>query len=161
MGSKGIHNLTYGMYLLTCRENDRDYGCLVNTAMQVSSKPDRIAVCVVKRNLTHEILLRTGFFNLSTITEDTPFSLFRTFGMTSGRKTDKFEAFPAPARSTNGLIYSAAFSNMYLSVRITDQIDLDDHTLFIGEVTEDVLLCGKPACTYDYYLKKITPKSSL
>lgn len=44
MGSKGIHNLTYGMYLLTCRENDRDYGCLVNTAMQVSSKPDRIAV---------------------------------------------------------------------------------------------------------------------
>jgi flavin reductase (DIM6/NTAB) family NADH-FMN oxidoreductase RutF len=81
--------------------------------------------------------------------------------MTSGRKTDKFEAFPAPARSTNGLIYSAAFSNMYLSVRITDQIDLDDHTLFIGEVTEDVLLCDKKTCTYDYYLKKITPKSSL
>ena len=161
MGKKGIHNLTYGMYLLTCKVNDRDYGCLVNTAMQVSSKPDRIAVCVVKRNLTHDILLHTGCFNLSAITEDAPYSLFHTFGMTSARKTDKFADFPGLARSANGIVYSSSFCNMYLSVQVTEQVDLGDHTLFIGEVTEDVLLCGKPACTYDYYLKKITPKSSL
>ena len=161
MGKKGIHNLTYGMYLLTCKVNDRDYGCLVNTAMQVSSKPDRIAVCVVKRNLTHDILLHTGCFNLSAITEDAPYSLFHTFGMTSARKTDKFADFPGLTRSANGIVYSSSFCNMYLSVQVTEKVDLGDHTLFIGEVTEDVLLCGKPACTYDYYLKKITPKSSL
>ena len=157
MKKKGIHNLTYGMYLLTCREDGRDYGCLVNTAMQVSSKPDRIAVCVVKRNLTHEILLRTGTFNLSTITEDAPSSLFRTFGMTSSRKTDKFEDFPGLARSANDLVYSATCSNMYLSAQVTDQIDLGDHTLFIGEVTNDVVLCNKNACSYDYYLTRIMP----
>ena len=76
-------------------------------------------------------------------------------------KVEKFENFPAPERSANGLIYSKDYSNMCLSVRITDQIDLDDHTLFIGEVTEDVLLCDKKACTYDYYLKNIASKGSL
>lgn len=160
MGKKGIHNLTYGMYLLTCKENDRDYGCLVNTAMQVSSKPDRIAVCVVKRNLTHEILLRTGCFNLSAITEDAPCSLFRTFGMTSARKTDKFADFPGLARSANGMVYSSSFCNMCLSIQVTEQVDLGDHTLFIGEVTSDVVLCSKPACTYDYYLNHIVSKHS-
>ena len=158
MANKGIHNLTYGMYLLTCKEEDKDYGCLVNTVMQVSSKPERIAVCVVKRNLTHEILLRTGCFNLSTLTTDAPYSLFRTFGMTSCRKADKFADFPDPARSANGLIYTGQFSNMFLSAQITEQIDLDDHTLFIAQITEDVVLNQKPACSYEYFLQNIQPK---
>lgn len=59
MANKGIHKLAYGMYLLTTRAENRDYGCLVNTAMQVSSHPVQIAVCVVKENLTHEILLHS------------------------------------------------------------------------------------------------------
>ena len=158
MAHSGIHNLTYGMYLLTTRENGQDYGCLVNTAMQVSSHPNRIAVCIVKRNLTHEVLLRTKQFNFCAITEEAPFELFRNFGMTSARKCDKFSAFPGLFRSGNGMVYLEQFGNMYLSVEITEQVDLGDHTLFIGEVTEDVVLCDKPACTYDHYLKHILPK---
>ena len=44
------------------------------------------------------------------------------------------------------------------TVEVTEQVDLGDHTLFIGEVTEDVVLCDKPACAYDHYLKHIVPK---
>lgn len=160
MAHKGIHKLAYGMYLLTTRESDRDYGCLVNTAMQVSSQPAQIAVCVVKRNLTHEILLRTGQFHLCTITEDAPFELFRNFGMTSSRKNDKFTNFPGLARGINGMVYLEQFSNMYLSVQIAEQVDLGDHTLFIGEVLEDVVLRDKPTCTYDYFLQHIAQKKN-
>lgn len=160
MAHKGIHNFAYGMYLLTTREDDKDYGCLVNTAMQVSSHPDRIAVCVVKRNLTHEILLRTGAFHLCAITEDAPFEIFRNFGMVSSRKKDKFSDFPGLARASDKMVYLEQFANMHLSVRVTGQVDLGDHTLFIGEVTEDTVLCDKPTCTYDYYLNHIVPKQS-
>lgn len=160
MEHKGIHKLAYGMYLLTTRESNRDYGCLVNTAMQVSSNSNRIAVCVVKKNLTHEILLRSGRFNLCAITDDAPFDLFRNFGMTSSRKTDKFSNFPGLARSANGMVYLEQFGNMYLSAQVTELVDLGDHTLFIGEVTEDVVLCSKPTCTYDYFLQQIAPKKN-
>ncbi|MBR4291853.1 MAG: flavin reductase [Oscillospiraceae bacterium] len=158
--ASGINNFSYGMYLLTTCENGRDYGCLVNAAIQVSGQPTRIAVCIVKRNLTHEVLLRTGRFNFCAITEDAPFALFRNFGMTSSRKTDKFSTFPGLSRSKNGMAYLAEYANMYLSVTVTEQVDLGDHTLFIGEVTQDVVVCDKPSCTYDYYLKHIVPKKT-
>lgn len=157
MAQKGVHNLTYGMYLLTTRENGQDFGCLVNTAIQVSSNPMRLAVCVVKRNFTHDVLLRTKCFNLSALTEDTPFELFQNFGMRSSAKVDKFTDFPGLARSGNGFIYPAEFANMYLSAEICEQIDLGDHTLFIGRIEDDVLLNCKPSCSYDYYLRCILP----
>lgn len=157
MEQKGIHKLSYGMYLLTTREADRDYGCLVNTVMQVSSQPVRIAVCVVKKNLTHEILLRTGRFTLCGITEDAPFELFRNFGMTSSRKNDKFTNFSGLARNADQMLYLEQFGNMYLSAQVTETIDLGDHTLFLGEVQEDTVLSSKPTCTYDYFLQHIVP----
>ena len=158
MARKGIHNFAYGMYLLTTGEDGTDYGCLINTAMQVSSQPDQIAICVVKRNLTHEVLLRTGAFHLCAITEDAPFELFRNFGMTSCRKKNKFSDFPNLARAKDGMLYLERFSNMHLSVKVTQQVDLGDHTLFIGTVTEDTVLCDKPTCTYAHYLAHIVPK---
>ena len=158
MEHSALQKFPCGMYLLTAREDGKDYGCLVNTVMQVSSKPYRIALCVVKKNLTHEILLRTGCFTLSGITEDAPFALFRNFGMTSCRKHDKFANLSGLARDSAGRIYSEQFGNMYLCAKITEQVDLDDHTLFIAEVTDSTVLCDKPTCTYDYFTARIISK---
>lgn len=158
MAQKGVYNLAYGMYVLTTREDSKDYGCLVNTAMEVSRNPGRIAVCLVKRNLTCDVLQRTHFFNFCALTEDAPYDIFRRFGMTSSRKTDKFADCPGLGRAANGLAYLTAHANMYLSAKVTETVDLGDHTLFIGQITEDVVLSGAPTCTYDYFMKHISSK---
>lgn len=155
MAKSGVLNLVSGMYVLTTREESRDYGCLVNTAMEVSRNPGRIAVCLVKRNLTCEVLQRTGIFNFCALTEDAPYDLFRRFGMTSSRKTEKFADFPHLGRSSNGLAYLTDFANMYLSAQVVETVDLGDHILFIGQITEDVVLSDKPTCTLDYFSKHI------
>ena len=155
MAQKGVYNLAYGMYVLTTREDGRDYGCLVNTAMEVSRNPGRIAVCLVKRNLTCEVLQRTNLFNFCALTENTPYDLFRRFGMTSSRKVEKFADFPHLGRSSNGLVYLTAHTNMYLSARVVETVDLGDHMLFIGQITEDVILSDAPTCTLDYFSKHI------
>ena len=59
-----FQKFTYGMFLLTARDDGRDNGCLVNTVMQVSSHPPRIAVCMFKKNLTHDMVQQSGQFNL-------------------------------------------------------------------------------------------------
>ena len=155
MAKSGVLNLVSGMYVLTTLEDGRDYGCLVNTAMEVSRNPGRIAICLVKRNLTCEVLQRTGIFNFCALTEDAPYDLFRRFGMTSSRKTEKFADFPHLGRSTNGLAYLTDFANMYLSAQVVETVDLGDHILFIGQITEDVVLSDKPTCTLDYFSKHI------
>ena len=151
----GLQNMVYGMYLLTTRVDDRDFGCLVNTAIQVSSKPHRIAVCVVKSNLTHDAIAQAGAFNLSGLREDTPMELFRNFGMRSGRKMDKFADITGFDRSENGILYPKNQATMCLSTQVTEQIDLDDHTLFIGQITQDTPLSTLPTCSFDYFSKNI------
>ena len=155
MANKGVYNLAYGMYILTTRENENDYGCLVNTAMEVSRNPGRIAVCLVKKNLTCEVLQRTNLFNFCALTEDAPYEIFRRFGMTSSRKTDKFADFSHLGRSSNGLVYLADYANMYLSAQVVETVDLGDHILFIGQITEDVVLSDAPTCTMDHFMKHI------
>lgn len=156
---KALQNMVYGMYLLTAREGEQDFGCLVNTAIQVSSNPDRIAVCVVKSNLTHEVLQRTGVFNLSGLQEEAPMELFRNFGMRSSRKTDKFTQFPGLARSANGILFPSDWGTMCLSAEVTEQVDLGDHTLFIGRITDDAVLHESPTCSYRHFCKHILPRS--
>ena len=151
----GLQNMVYGMYLLTTRTDGRDFGCLVNTAIQVSSKPHRIAVCVVKSNLTHEAITQAGIFNLSGLREDTPMELFRNFGMRSGRKADKFADLTGFDRSENGVLYPNKNATMCLSAQVTEQIDLDDHTLFIGQITQDIPLSTLPTCSFDYFSRNI------
>ena len=73
MNKKAMDTLTYGLYVLTARENERDNGCIVNTAFQVTSRPNRIAFAVNQSNLTHDMLLRTGRCNLSVLSTEAPF----------------------------------------------------------------------------------------
>ena len=136
MDPKALYNLTYGVYLLSAREGQQDNACIINTAMQVANHPTRISVSSIKGNLTHDMILRTGHFNLSALTKDAPFSLFRQFGLQSGRDVDKFADFPHVARSENGLYYLTQWSNSYLSLRVVEVHDLGSHTLFIGELED-------------------------
>ena len=161
MDKKAFYKLTYGLFLLTAKEQDFDNGCIVNTAIQIANNPTRIAVAVIKDNKTHDMIVNTGEFNVSSITKDADFSLFQRFGMQSGREVDKFAEFSFAARSKNGLYYLTDAANMYLSAKVTEQFDLGSHTLFIGEATDAVVLSEKESCTYDYYQSNIKPKPAV
>ena len=158
MDQKALYNLTYGMYLLTTREEGKDYGCIINTAVQVARDPDRIAISVQNNNKTCEVLKRTGLFNLSAITSDAPFDLFRQFGMQSARDVEKFRGYPGIDRAPNTLPILSNFANMYLSVYADQAIDLGSHTLFIGEILDGAVLNAKPSCSYAHYHAEIKPK---
>jgi len=158
MDPKALYKLTYGLFLLTAQENGRDNGCIINTAIQAANSPDRLSVCVIKQNHTCGMIQRTGVFNVSAITTNADFGLFRRFGMQSGRDVDKFADFPHVSRSENGLYYLADCANMYLSVKVTESHDLGSHILFLGELTDGVVLGSEPSCTYAYYQSSIKPK---
>lgn len=161
MNTKALYNLTYGVYLLSAKANERDNACIINTAVQVANNPTRISIAVIKENLTQEMITETGTFNLSAITADAPFSLFAHFGMQSGRTVNKFSDFTYVSRSENGLYYLTKWSNTFLSLRVVNSYDLGSHILFIGEVVDGEVLSDLPSCSYGYYqstIKRSAPK---
>ena len=65
MDSKVMYSLSYGLFVLTAQEGAKDNGCIINTAAQVTTTPNRLTIAVNKSNFTHDMILRDGRFTLS------------------------------------------------------------------------------------------------
>lgn len=153
-----MSKLSYGLFVLTAKDGEKDNGCIINTVTQLTSNPNRITIAVNKANYTHDIILKTGSFNVSVLTRDADFALFERFGFQSGKDTDKFAGYTEIARSQNGLLYVTESSNAVLSGKVIEAKDYGTHTLFVAEVTEAAVLSDVPSVTYDYYHSHIKPQ---
>jgi flavin reductase (DIM6/NTAB) family NADH-FMN oxidoreductase RutF len=153
--------LSYGLFLLSTKDGDKDNGCIINTAVQVTDTPKRVSIAVNKKNFTHDLILKTGIFTVSTLTIDTPFKFFQHFGFQSGRDVDKFADAQEKKRGANGLIYGSLFSNAFISGKVMAATDYGSHTLFVADVTEAGLLSDVPSLTYQYYFDNVKPKPPL
>ena len=158
LSNDAITKIGYGLYVLIAREGNKDNGCICNVVAQLTSSPMQMIICVNKKNLTHDMVLRTGRFNVCCLTEHTPMKVIQHFGFQSGRDVDKFESCDVEMRSTNGLLYLPKYVNAYLSGRLNYAKDLGTHTLFIADITEAVHLSDDPSLTYAYYQEHIKPK---
>ena len=154
-----MHKFSYGLFVLTAKSGEKDNGCIINTAAQLTSSPNRINIAVNKANYTHDMILNTGVFNISFLTESVPFDTFKRFGFASGKDTDKFAGFEENvARSANGLLYVTQNTNAFMSAKVIESYDYGTHTLFVAEVTEAEILSEEPSVTYTYYFDHIKPK---
>lgn len=158
MDHKTMYQLTYGLFVLTSASQGRDSGCIINTAAQVTSEPNRISITVNKMNFTHELVKQSGTFNISILSEKAGFETFQRFGFQSGREVDKFSGYADCKRSANGLYYITAGTNGYISAAVEQTLDLGSHTLFIASVDDMELLSDVPPATYAYYQSSIKPK---
>ena len=164
MDNKAMFKLSYGLFVLTAKEGERDNGCIINTVTQVTSEPNRITIAVNKQNFTHDMIVRTGMFNVSILSEKAQFSTFQHWGYQSGKTVDKIAGITYQ-RSENGLIYLAEQANAYLSGKVISTTDLGTHTLFLADVTDGKVLSADESVTYSYYQKNIksaptAPKSA-
>ena len=158
MNKKAIYNLTYGLFVLTARSGEKDNGCIINTAGQVTSSPNRISITVNKDNLTHDMVMESGKFNISILSEKASFDIFKHFGFQSGKTTDKFQGYSASKRSENGIYYITEGTNAYISASVEQTIDLGSHTMFIAAVEDMEVLADEPSASYAYYQSSIKPQ---
>lgn len=159
MNPSTMFKLTYGLFVITAKEEEKDNGCITNTVAQITSTPNRISLTVNKINYTHDMILHTGEFNVSILSEDASFDTFHHFGFQSGRDIDKFTDYSACSRSKNGLYYITEGTNAWLSAKVIQTVDLGTHTMFIADVVAGDILSDVPSVSYTYYQKYIKPAS--
>ena len=123
MDTNALFNIGYGLYILTANEGEKDNGCIINTAIQVTSDPLQIAIAVNKKNYTNEMIQRTRKFNISVLTENAKFEIFKQFGFQSGRDVEKFASFYDTKRSPNGVLYITQATNAFMSAYVKQEID--------------------------------------
>lgn len=158
MNSIALQKLSYGLYVLTTNSNGVDNGCIINTAVQVTSNPDCVSIAVNNTNFTTELLRKSKIFNLSVISEKATFDLFTHFGFSSGRSVNKFNGYSNATKLKNGVYKIDDGICAYLSCEVISFTDLGSHTLFIAKITDmDVVSDDEPA-TYAYYHKAIKPQ---
>lgn len=151
-----LFNIGYGLYAVTSNDGKKDNCLIVNTVMQITSSPNRIAVAINKENYSYHIIKQTGKLNVCCLSEDAPFSLFEQFGFQSGRTVDKL-ANTETLRSDNGLVFLPRFINSFMSLNVEGYVDLETHGVFICSVTESRIISDKPTMTYTYYHENVKP----
>jgi ferric-chelate reductase [NAD(P)H] len=155
---RAFRDLSYGLYIVTSVDGDRLNGQIVNTVIQVTSDPARVAVIVNKQNLTHEFIVKSRLFGVSVLDESAPMTFLGVFGFRSGREVDKLSQVQFKIGVTGcPLVLEHALS--VLEAKVIDQIDLGTHTIFIGDtVNAEVLQEGRPL-TYRYYQEFLKGKA--
>lgn len=159
MNTDAMQKISYGLYVLTACENGFDNGCIINTVSQITSSPNRISITVNKANKTHDMILATGAFNVSTLSVKANFDVFEKFGFKSGKDTDKFNDYAFAKRGENGIYYLTENTNSFIGAKVVSALDLGTHTLFIADVTECEVLSEEESMTYSYYHANVKPKT--
>lgn len=157
MEKEAMYRLTYGLFMVTTTDGQKQNGCIVNTVSMLTDEPKRIVLFVNKANYTDELLLKNKIFNVSVLTESVPFELIKQFGFVSGRTVDKFADKEYPT-TENGLYYLPQYANAVLSAEVTESYDYGTNTLFVAEVTGAKTLSDEPSVTYAYYQSHIKPQ---
>ena len=154
---KALHNISYGVFILTAKTHKHN-GCVINTLVQLTSKPKQVAITVNKDNFTTKQIEESGIFNVSILDNTATFDIIKHFGFSSGKDVDKFENFFDFKVSSNNLAYITKYTNAFISCRITQKIDVGTHFLFVADVTEEEVLNQNPSLTYSEYQSKIKPQ---
>jgi ferric-chelate reductase [NAD(P)H] len=155
---RAFRDLSYGLYIVTSRDQEKMNGQVINTAIQVTSDPPRLAVIINKKNLTHEFITKSRIFAVSVLEEATPLTFIGPFGFRSGRDIDKFTKVGFKKGVTGCPLVTDHVLSV-VEVKVIDQIDLGTHTIFVGDVVNsEVIKDGRPL-TYQYYHENLKGKS--
>ena len=152
-----LFRIGYGLYVVTSNDGKKDNGLIVNTVIQLTDQPNRVAVNINKENYSHHVIKQTSVMNVNCLSVEAPFQVFENFGFQSGRQADKFAGWETP-RSENGLVILPKYINAFMSLKVEQYVDLGTHGMFICSVTEARVINKKDTMTYTYYQENVKPK---
>ena len=157
MDKKVLRNLSYGVYVVTSKDKDKNVGCVANSIMQVTSSPSVIAVSINHDNYTNKVIKETNKFGISILKETTDAKIIGTFGFKSSKDTDKF----------NGINFKEILEIPvleetcgYIVCEVIDTMETSTHTIFLGEVIEADDYNTENAMTYKYYHENLKGSST-
>ncbi len=117
----------------------------------------RVVVFLGKDKYTAELIGKSKVFSISLLSTK-QLELVRNFGMFSGRETNKFTNVKFKLSATGSPIISDSVG--YADCKVIEQVDLGDHTAFVGLIVKSELLQDDVPLRVSLFLRQ-APKSWL
>ena len=153
MDLQALNNLSYGMYIVTTRKESKNVGCLINSAMQITSKNPIIAISLNKENYTNEVLKETRECALSILSEKTNPEVISKFGFLSSSETNKFEN--RNYKDIDNLPVILEDICAYIIGEVIRVIDAETHDIFLIRVKQTEKVSEESPMTYKYYRERL------
>lgn len=160
MDKKVLRNLSYGVYVVTSKDNDRNVGCIANSIMQVTSNPSTVAISINHDNYTNKNIKENKKFGISILKEDSDAKIIGTFGFKTSKDINKFEDINFKQIEDIPILEDTCG---YIVCKVIDIMEAATHTVFLGEVIETGDYSNENPMTYKYYheiLKGTSPKNA-
>jgi len=151
MNPKALHKISYGMYVVSSKKDGKFNGQIANTMFQTTSEPAMVALCINKKNLTHEFIEASKVVTVSVLSTETPMEFIGRFGFKSGRDGYKFDGVNLKLGVTGApIVLDHAIA--YYEAEIVDSMDAQTHTVYLAKVLDAEILdeTAEPM-TYAYY----------
>jgi flavin reductase (DIM6/NTAB) family NADH-FMN oxidoreductase RutF len=151
MNVEAFFKITYGLFVVSTKSDNKLYGFISNTVFQVTAEPARFAITCSKNNYTSGMIRQSGVFAISVLQKETSPDIIGTFGYRSGKEMDKFAMFKFMTGKTGSpILLDDALA--WFECEVEHTIDAGSHLLFIGKVIDgDVIDPLAEPLTYTYY----------
>ncbi len=156
MNKNVFRNLSYGVYVVSTLDDQRNTGCVANSIMQITSSPATIAVSMNHDNYTNSCIEKSGKFAVSILSESSTPGLIGQFGFQSGKDVNKFDGVDFDIKSGLPILTDSCG---YIVCNVIDKMETSTHTIFLGEVIDGDVIGTVPPMTYAYYHKVVKGKS--
>ena len=152
-----LRMIPYGLYVLMAESGERVAASAISWAMQASFSPPLVALGVKVDSGAHAIIKDSGLFSLNLLGKDQGELAFTFFkpqereGETIGGQA--FHRSPAGAPVL-------ASAPAWVECKLRETVELGDHSVFVGEVTE-AHVAGQPEGRPDdasLWLKDLGPR---
>jgi rubredoxin/flavin reductase (DIM6/NTAB) family NADH-FMN oxidoreductase RutF len=153
-----LFTVTYGLYVVSTSHKGKLNGQISNTAFQITADPARITIAINRTELTHELITKSGKCCICVLSQEADLPFIGNFGFKSGRDVEKFQSIPYTL-SPSGCPIPSQNILSWMDLKITDSIDIDTHTLFIGELTDCRITGQGVPMTYSYYREVLCGKT--
>jgi len=150
MDLEALHSIGYGVYIIGSNKGDKLNGQAANAVMQITSDPPTVVISINKNNLTHEYITASGVFSVASLCEHSTLSYIGTFGFKSGRDVDKLEGISYHIGKTGAPVITE-YAVACFEARVIQTVDVNTHTLFVGEVVDAEMISDEVCMTYNHY----------
>jgi len=150
MDKKIFYKVSYGMYVVSSKKENKFNAQIANTLFQVTAEPPQFSVCINKQNLTHQFIQESNVFTISILEQNAPMEFIGRFGFRSGKEIEKFKDIDYKLGITGAPVVIQNCLG-YLECEVTSSMGAGTHTVFIGKVVEAQAVRDEQPMTYAYY----------
>lgn len=152
-----LTKVSYGLYVVSAKLNDKNYGCIINTFSQVTAKSPIVTFSINKDNASYRAIKESKKFGISILSESTNPLVIGKFGFYSSDNVDKFKDFKSFVKFDIPFIAENCCGYLYCDA--LQFIDAKSHVIVVAQTKEGLYTNNFKEMTYRYYHDVIKGKA--